>query len=89
MWDNKVLQMDLVLDIVDTFVLDRVYSTLLPSNTTSTDVEYNQNIAQYIDMPPSEWAGKSLVARDNPFRQGITLFILTWYTTALHQLYTN
>lgn len=70
-------------------MLDRVYSTFLPSNTTTT-IEYNQNIAQYIDLPPSEWAGKSLLPRDSPFRQGITLFFLTWYTTiSLHQLHTN
>ncbi|BCS20266.1 sterol desaturase family protein [Aspergillus puulaauensis] len=81
--------MDLVLDIVDTFVLDRVYSTLLPSNTTSTNIEYNQSIAQYIDLPPSEWAGKSLLARDNPFRQGITLFILTWLFGTLTYLTTS
>lgn len=33
----------------------------------------------YLQMEPSKYAYLSAVTRDNPYRQGFTLFLITWY----------
>lgn len=33
----------------------------------------------YLQVEPSEYAYLSAAARDNPYRQALTLFLITWY----------
>ncbi|KAL3460941.1 hypothetical protein BJX64DRAFT_262075 [Aspergillus heterothallicus] len=82
--------MDLVLDILDTFAFDWVYSTLLPaSGPTTHNGVHNQAISEYIPLKASEWADKSTLQRDNILRQTISLFIIAWLFGTLVYLTTS
>ncbi|KAL2854775.1 hypothetical protein BJX68DRAFT_253980 [Aspergillus pseudodeflectus] len=83
--------MDLVLDILDTFLFDRVYSTLLPASgdTHNGNYIYNQAISEYMPLEASEWADKSALQRDNVLRQTISLFIIAWLFGTLVYLTTS
>lgn len=35
--------------------------------------------SQYLSFPPSDYAYMSSWARDNMYRQALTLFLITWY----------
>ncbi|GAB1217880.1 Delta(7)-sterol 5(6)-desaturase erg3B [Aspergillus terreus] len=84
--------MDVLLDVLDTFVFDRLYATLFPvspavlhSQTThgvsqnGTELaSVNTHINRYISLEPSEWAAKSTWSRDNIYRQFLSLFLMTW-----------
>lgn len=75
--------MDVVLDILDTFVFDKLYAFLLPAK--SFDLldqdslhDYNRHISRYVTVIPSEYAMQSTWPRDNIFRQFLSLFITIW-----------
>lgn len=82
--------MDIVLEIMDTFVLDKVYATLLPAkgpitmpkNLTLNGVSSLVESHVYgVDPPqfflPTELAYSSLLCRSNVLRQTISFFIIT------------
>ncbi|KAI0180435.1 C-5 sterol desaturase [Hypoxylon sp. FL1284] len=81
--------MDVVLEIADTFVGDYVYAAALPAqqktpydfldstNATTSSWKY-QPASPYLELEPSKYAYMSAWNRDNVFRQGITLFMVTW-----------
>lgn len=35
--------------------------------------------SQYLSFPPTEYAWMSSLARDNMYRQAVSLFLITWY----------
>lgn len=80
--------MDVVLDVLDTFFLDRCYAFLLPDATaqlwdnTTTNPLLNQHVNVYYTLPPSQWAEASRWKRDSLPRQTLTLFLLSWYSPA-------
>lgn len=87
--DAEESNMDIVLDVLDTFIFDRVYAALLPisaevlANKPIVDdgallSQYNQNVGRYIDLPPSKWAALSSWSRDDIRRQTMSLFAISW-----------
>ncbi|KDN68399.1 putative fatty acid hydroxylase superfamily protein [Colletotrichum sublineola] len=84
--------MDVILEIIDTFIGDELYATLLPAHTTPYDFpNYTVNatalplsIWKYkpstymFSLEPSEAAYMSAWPRDNIFRQFTSLFLITW-----------
>ncbi|KAF7590321.1 hypothetical protein BBP40_002971 [Aspergillus hancockii] len=77
--------MDVILDVIDTFVLDRLYAAILPSSpidplhtTPENHIRYNQHVGIYYPLEPSRWADASQWKRDNINRQAISLFLITW-----------
>lgn len=95
--------MDIVLEVLDTFVFDRFYATVVPASSTSYISQYVKNAAtstfssiremgtqtptqkyiyepasQFINFTPSHWAYASALPRDNPYRQLLSLFTITW-----------
>ena len=88
--------MDVVLEIFDTFLFDRLYAAVLPASrpssshpvakdataTFSSMRELPTAIArtnQLFQLEPSKYAYMSHWERDNVWRQGISLYIVTWY----------
>lgn len=85
--------MDVVLEIVDTFMGDYLYATLHPSkpvpydfpdlNTNGTASGFDQwsytPSTSWFSLEPSEYAYMSAWPRDNIYRQGLSLFFITWY----------
>ncbi|KIX10485.1 uncharacterized protein Z518_01568 [Rhinocladiella mackenziei CBS 650.93] len=84
--------MDIVLEIVDTLVLDRVYATLLPaspssyvsqkSNNATSTAQYTyiyEPASQFISLEPTHWTYSSSWPRDNIYRQAISLFAIVWF----------
>jgi Delta7-sterol 5-desaturase len=95
--------MDIVLEIVDTFVFDRLYAGVWPALSGSGAINsiYNsQNTtiptfgdhpagllnnykytpaSQYISVAPSKWAYMTSWPRDDPYRQLLSLYLITWY----------
>ncbi|KAK2007027.1 hypothetical protein LZ32DRAFT_663160 [Colletotrichum eremochloae] len=84
--------MDVVLEIIDTFIGDKLHDTLLPAHATPYDFpNYTVNatalplsIWKYkpstymFSLEPSEAAYMSAWPRDNIFRQFTSLFLITW-----------
>lgn len=76
--------MDIVLDVVDTFALDRLYASVLPASQTQVIANkpllstYNQVVSRYVPLSPSPWAALSSWPRDDIRRQAISLFFITW-----------
>ncbi|PLN79023.1 putative sterol delta 5,6-desaturase [Aspergillus taichungensis] len=81
--------MDVLLDVLDTFLLDRFYATILPKFTTdqfqwtpTNDTEIsnllNERINRYMPLDPSKWATESLLPRDHIVRQFLSLFAVSW-----------
>lgn len=84
--------MDVVLEIVDTFMGDYLYATLHPSkpvpydfpdlNTNGTASGFDQwsytPSTSWFSLEPSEYAYMSAWPRDNIYRQGLSLFFITW-----------
>lgn len=85
--------MDIVLEILDTFVLDSVYAFLLPVSPAQYNhlvAPANRTAAQpfstwrykpataFLTLEPSQDAYMSAWPRDNIFRQAISLFMITW-----------
>lgn len=87
--------MDVVLEVFDQFVLDRLYSQLHPA-VLAPQLTYNGNATSYsfadkpmhvyqpstqyfpIAMQPSQYAYMSAWPRDNIYRQGLSLYMITW-----------
>ncbi len=84
--------MDIALEIVDYFVGDAAYAKLLPAPVSSfgshgglhnasqlTSSQWKYEPSTYLfHLEPSAAAYESAWARDNIYRQAITLFFLTW-----------
>lgn len=73
--------MDVILDLLDTFLLDRFYAWALPGAPGQegvTDPLLNQHVNLYYPLQPSKWAEASQWKRDNMMRQALTLFVLSW-----------
>jgi lathosterol oxidase len=76
--------MDVLLDILDTLILDRCYAFLSPDlnasleSHNSTDSQLNRHVKIYYPMQPSEWAEASLWKRDDLARQALSLYLITW-----------
>jgi Delta7-sterol 5-desaturase len=91
--------MDIVLEIVDSFTADYIYAFLLPvrpapygfsygttANATAVETlsawQYKP-ATSFFSIQPSQAAYLSAWSRDNIFRQGISLFFITWYASCL------
>ncbi|GFP58974.1 hypothetical protein ACSS6W_008249 [Trichoderma asperelloides] len=84
--------MDVVLEVTDTFIADHVYAYLFPLKAALynfPDAAANASAkalsswtyepaTQYIQFEPSQAAYMSSMTRDNIYRQGATLFFITW-----------
>lgn len=84
--------MDIVLEVIDTFVGDYLYATVHPARLAPYDYPNppsNETVSQqaftswtykpstqYISFEPSEYAYMSAWPRDNIYRQALTLFML-------------
>jgi lathosterol oxidase len=93
--------MDVILEIFDTFLFDRIYAQILPAsrwlsyktlngavNSTMAAIQENpaaysnykfQPASAYFSVQPSSWAYRSELPRDDPFRQLLSLFLITSY----------
>lgn len=109
--------MDLYLEVLDTFFLDKLYATLLPapefsvgsnggqmaeasvnaSNSYSTAFYSTRNYFKSSTgdvygepalLQPSEYINQSIWARDNLYRQFISLFFVTWVSAYLLYFFT-
>ncbi|KAH8895145.1 hypothetical protein GQ53DRAFT_78652 [Thozetella sp. PMI_491] len=84
--------MDIVLEVSDTFLWDYMYAWLLPAKHAPYDYpdllansteqtfsawQYKPSTA-FFSLQPSQAAYMSAWNRDNIYRQGITLFLITW-----------
>ena len=89
--------MDVVLEVFDTFLFDRLYAVILPgvsltsgtkqrvrnhaSSTFSSVREHPTAIPrtnQFFQLEPSQYAYMSQLSRDNIWRQGLSLYLITW-----------
>lgn len=72
--------MDVFLDVLDTFVFDRLYAAILPDTTTTPESSglHNRHVQLYVPLQPSQWADSSLWKRDDLLRQGTSLFLIIW-----------
>jgi lathosterol oxidase len=77
--------MDVILDVIDTFVFDRLYATILPVSHTGpgytaleNQTTYNQHVGVYFPLEPSRWVGASQWKRDHITRQALSLCLITW-----------
>ncbi|KNG88767.1 putative sterol desaturase [Aspergillus nomiae NRRL 13137] len=79
--------MDVLLDILDTFVFDRLYASILPATNPvpAPAGTYNKHINLYYPLPPSPYADSSTWKRDDLVRQTTSLFLIGWiFATALY-----
>jgi len=74
------VKMDVLLDVLDTFVLDRAYAVVLPvhDNAIKPSVLYNENVGRYLELVPSQWAYLSRLPREHILRQFLSFFLITW-----------
>ena len=72
--------MDVLLDVLDTFVLDRAYAAVLPvhGNPIRPSVLYNENVSRYLELMPTQWAYLSRLPRESILRQSLSFFMITW-----------
>jgi lathosterol oxidase len=84
--------MDIPLECFDTFIFDYFYSALLPahpvpyslkngvSNSSVADAStwQYQPATKFLSFEPRDAAYNSQWTRDNPYRQMMSLFIITW-----------
>jgi len=93
---SSVALMDVVLEVFDTFLFDKLYAAALPAvpsfsaqklapNATFANVgrlpavTYSYEPAsRFMSFEPSEFAYMSQWSRNNVFRQGVSLFLITW-----------
>ncbi|KAI9826811.1 MAG: c-5 sterol desaturase [Thelocarpon impressellum] len=90
--------MDIVLELFDAVLFDRMYAALVPASASwaasplavaaghatfssvreaPTDYHYRP-ATQLFALPPTEWASRSAWARDNIYRQAVSLYLITW-----------
>lgn len=90
--------MDIVLELCDTYILDKLYAFALPVQTApfihighvnstihgdrETKVWKYTPASSYISFIPKNAAYMSYWDRDNIFRQAISLFFITWFAGA-------
>lgn len=86
--------MDVVLEVVDTFVGDYLYATFHPARPAPYDYPNppsNETIAQQVfsswtykpsthwfSLAPSDYAYQSAWPRDNILRQSLSLYLIVW-----------
>jgi lathosterol oxidase len=83
--------MDIVLEVVDTFLADYIYAWVLPSRPIPYDYPHTGNgtdrhfsswqhkpATKYLYLEPSRAAYQSSWPRDSIYRQAITLYFITW-----------
>ncbi|KAF4975781.1 hypothetical protein FZEAL_7474 [Fusarium zealandicum] len=86
--------MDIVLEVVDTFVADYPYAYFHPKRPAPYDFPAASNstdsfaqvfpswtykpATEFLTLEPSEAAYMSAWDRDNPLRQALTLYLITW-----------
>lgn len=84
--------MDVVLEVTDTFIADYAYAYLFPLKAALynyPEASANASAAalsswsyepatQYFRLEPSQAAYMSSMTRDNVYRQGATLYLITW-----------
>ncbi|KAJ5648170.1 hypothetical protein N7490_004542 [Penicillium lividum] len=73
--------MDIILDVLDTFVFDRCYASLLPDPSFGNSTLYfrpavNQHVNIYYPLQASDLAYASLWKRDNIARQSVSFFLI-------------
>ncbi|KAJ5894664.1 hypothetical protein N7495_006355 [Penicillium taxi] len=75
--------MDVILDVVDTFALDRFYAFILPDkfatglgNNTLSNL--NEHVKHYYPLEASHWAEASAWKRDHIGRQLISFMLIMW-----------
>lgn len=93
--------MDIVLEVFDTFLFDRLYATFLPvtaatgngsgrsfiKDATLTFSSVREmptavhSASQFFQLEPSEYAYMSAWPRDNAWRQGLSLYLITWWVS--------
>ncbi|KAJ5329237.1 Fatty acid hydroxylase [Penicillium brevicompactum] len=84
--------MDVFLDVLDTFVLDRCYAFLSPDptaihgNMSLPSAHINRHVQVYYPLQPSKWAEASLWKRDDLSRQALSLYLITWLFAMLMYL---
>ncbi|POS86697.1 hypothetical protein EPUL_001815 [Erysiphe pulchra] len=90
--------MDIVLELCDTYLLDKVYASALPAQTSSllnfglsNTTVYGDTksttwqytpASSFISFAPKDAAYMSSWNRDNIYRQAISLFFITWFAGA-------
>lgn len=98
--------MDVVLEIFDTFLFDRLYAMALPAskatylNNMLKDVVVPSptfssmreaptaihHASQFLSLQPGPYAYMSALPRDSAWRQGISLYLITWYVDSFSSL---
>lgn len=89
---HNSFKMDVVLEVCDTFLFDYMYQWVLPArpapsgltsqtfaNGTSMSTWQYKPATEYLYLTPSQAAYGSLWARDNIWRQGVSLFLILWF----------
>lgn len=86
--------MDIALELCDKYIFDHIYTALLPAQQKSYNLDngavnassFNGSSAwtyepatSFLSFPPTEAAYTSQWARDNVYRQMISLFFITWF----------
>jgi lathosterol oxidase len=88
--------MDVILEIFDTFLFDRLYAEALPASppysitvgdgVNAANVSLGKTVGyiytpstSYFTLEPSKYAYMSSWPRDYVYRQGFTLYLITWY----------
>ncbi|CAG8165805.1 unnamed protein product [Penicillium salamii] len=85
--------MDIFLDVLDTFILDRCYAFLSPDpaailkDGSLTAPDLNRHVKVYYPLQPSNWAEASLWKRENLSRQALSLYLITWYVPSNITIY--
>lgn len=90
--------MDIVLELVDTFIADYAYAYLYPIGSETFDIsnrtDANTSVqafsswiwkpaTKFLQIQPSQAAYMSSLTRDNLYRQIATLFFITWSVNLL------
>lgn len=86
--------MDVVLEVLDTYVGDYIYANILPARPAPYDFPHppsNETIAEqafsswtykpathWFSFEPSQYAYQSAWPRDNIFRQSLSLYFTVW-----------
>lgn len=85
--------MDIVLEIIDTFIADYAYAYLYPLESELYDSPHKSTTnasahafsswtwkpaTKFLQIQPSKAAYMSSLTRNNPYRQLATLFFITW-----------
>lgn len=85
--------MDIVLEVTDTFFFDHIYAWALPARATPFDFPDHLSAnatsqafstwqykpaTSFFSFQPPQAAYMSAWARDNIYRQGVSLFLITW-----------